>query len=76
MHHHSNIKLTIMNCTHNSCHLVMRHFILLVTGLGGTCAEWPWQPSLDTLLYGLFGVVVVVVVVVAMGDFPILKILW
>jgi hypothetical protein len=33
---------------------------LLVTGLGGTCAEWPWQPSLDTLLYGLFGVVVVV----------------
>jgi hypothetical protein len=54
----------------------MRHFILLVTGLGGTCAEWPWQPSLDTLLYGLFGVVVVVVVVVAMGDFPILKILW
>jgi hypothetical protein len=76
MHHHSNIKLTIMNCTHNSLvSLVMRHFILLVTGLGGTCGEWPWQPSLDTLLNGLFGVVVVVVEVVAMRDFPILKIL-
>jgi hypothetical protein len=24
--------------------LVMRHFILLVNGLGRTCAEWPWQP--------------------------------
>jgi hypothetical protein len=53
----------------------MRHFILLVTGLEGTCGEWPWQPSLDTLLNGLFGVVVVVVEVVAMRDFPILKIL-